>query len=658
MAQDISRRSFLKGMGVAAAAAAATTVGIPMAAAEGIYTPGTYAATEKGINTVKVTMTFSANAITDVVVDCSGETPGYGLEAAEVLKDRLMAAQSAEIDVVSGSTITSNAVMKAADKCIKQAKGEIPVEVIDAADAKEENPDWLGEEPVIEDIAISETWDTDILIVGAGNGGMCAAAYAAKKGLKFRVIEKGTTMARVRGWYGAIDSEDAQAAGEPPVDRAALRNELKRYASGKCNLRAFNTWINESAAMHKFVKDCYAEYLPDDKVTVTAGKEAVWPEAQGFFFPVCEHFWGRGKLDRQGIFKNIVEKDGGVAIDFETALVKLEKNAAGRVTGVIAQNTASGKYIRINAAKGVLLAAGGYAFNTKMMEQLDPLGTAVTTSNVAWPTDTGDGIKAGVWAGAAMQAEAAPMLFDRGIVAPGVDAGYTVTSTGDKVFPATEGQFNLGTQPFLKVNRNGLRFTNESGTYDMMPYAAYNQPGHVYASIFDANMPEDVVRFHTLGCSAQTRNMPEGQLRMLEQKAEKGMAFKCDTLEELADKLGFVGESKDNFLKTCARYNELYEKQDDEDFGKPAYRLSGLKKAPFYGFWMGACILCTEQGLLCDENAAVTGVDGKPIEGLYVTGDMSGGFFVNNYPCLMPGIAMGRTMTFAIKAIKQMGGLE
>ena len=44
--------------------------------------------------------------------------------------------------------------------------------------------------------------------------------------------------------------------------------------------------------------------------------------------------------------------------------------------------------------------------------------------------------------------------------------------------------------------------------------------------------------------------------------------------------------------------------------------------------------------------------------GLYVTGDMSGSFFDNNYPCLMAGVAMGRTLTYAIKAIKQMGGLE
>ena len=487
---------------------------------------------------------------------------------------------------------------------------------------------------------------------------MAAAAYAAKQGYDFRVIEKGTTMARVRGWYGAIDSKDAAAVGEPPVDRAALRRELKRYASGKANMAAFNTWINESAAMHDFVSECYAKYVPDAKVTVTTGEEAVWPHAEesGFFFPVCEHTWGFG-ADRQKMFEQMVN-EAGHPIDFNTALVKLEKNAEGRVTGVIAKNTESGAYIRINAAKGVLLAAGGYSSNVKMMEQLNPLAVAVTTSNVGWPTNTGDGIKAAVWAGAALQAEAAPMLFDRGIVPAGVDAGYVTTSTGDKVFPSEDGQFGLGSQPFLKVNRNGQRFTDESGTYDHMCFAAYNQPGHVYASIFDANMPEDVVRFHTLGCSAGTRKNPQGTLDSFMKKVDEGKAYVADTLEELADKMGFAGEAKENFLATCARYNELYDMQEDVDFGKQAYRLSALRKAPFYGFFMGACILCTEQGILVNEKAQALDTAGKPMDGLYVTGDMSGGFFVDNYPCLMPGIAMGRTMTFALKAVKVAMGEE
>lgn len=659
--KEISRRSFLKGaLATTATAAVAGVVGMPAAAAlaEGVYKPGTYTATAKGINTITATMTFSADAITDVVLDLSGETPGYGKDIGEALADALLKAQGAEIDAVSGSTITSKAVMEAANKCIQQAKGEIPVEVIEKKEAADGPADWLGEAPEIAETDIAETWNTDFLIVGAGNGGMAAAAYAAKQGYDFLVIEKGTTMARVRNWYGAIDSEDVLATGEKPVDRARLRRELKRYASGKCNMAAFNTWINESAAMHKFIKDCYAKYSPDSVLTLTVGDEAVWPHAEesGFYFPICEHTWDR-KVGRQDMFEQMCN-EAGHPVKYSTPLVKLEKNAEGRVTGAIAQNTETKAYIRINANKGVLLAAGGYSFNTQMMEALDPLATAVTTSNVSWPTNTGDGIKAAMWIGAALQAEAAPMLFDRGIVAPGVDAGYVTLPSGDKVFPSEDGQFNLGSQPFLKVNRNGERFTDESGTYDHMPFAAYNQPGHVYASIFDANMPEDVKRFHTLGCSAQTRSAPERQLQNVEKMAAQGKAAVADTLEELADKMGFTGKAKETFLATVARYNELYDAQDDADFGKQAYRLSAIRKAPFYGFWMGACILCTEQGILVNEKAQALATDGQPIPGLYVTGDMSGGFFVDNYPCLMPGIAMGRTMTFALKAVKVAMGEE
>ena len=122
--------------------------------------------------------------------------------------------------------------------------------------------------------------------------------------------------------------------------------------------------------------------------------------------------------------------------------------------------------------------------------------------------------------------------------------------------------------------------------------------------------------------------------------------------------MGFTGADKDNFVATVARYNELYDKQNDEDFGKPASRLSAIRTAPFYGCWLGASLLCTEQGIAINDKGQALDNDNKPMPGLYVTGDMSGSFFANNYPCLMAGVAMGRTLTYAIKAIKQMGGLE
>ena len=660
--KNLSRLDFLKGA-LAGSAAVAThaLTGINVLAEGSLYTPGTYSATAQGINTCIVTMTFSEDAITDVVLDVSGETASIGQVAAEDLKAALMEAQGAEIDSVAGATVTSNAIREAANKCIQQAKGEIPVEVLEAPSEEEQNADWLGEAPEIDEADIAETWETDFLVVGAGNGGLAGAAYAASKGYAFRVIEKGTTPARVRGWYGAINTEQIVAEGGY-CDKGQLFRELKKYSSGKCDLNLFNTWYNESAAMHEFIAGLMAEYHPEAVCEVTVGDESHWPDEDptGLFFPICEHFWNAegGRPDRNAMFEQACHDKGGVDIDYNTAMIKLEKDESGKVTGAIAQNTETGAYIRINASKGVLLACGGYPFNSKMMEQLDPMGTAVTTYNNAWPLDTGDGIKAACWIGADLQKEAAPMLFDRGIVAPGVDAGYVVSAAGDKYFPATEGQFNLGTQPFLKVNRKGERFTCEAGTYDQMSYAAYGQPGHVYAIIFDANMPDDVQRFHTIGCSAGTRSNPQGQLDRFDQEIEKGNAFMADTLEELADKLGFDAESKETFLKTVERYNELYDAQEDSDYGKPAYRLSSLRTAPYYGFWLGACLLTTEQGILCNEKAQVKSADGGIIENLYVCGDNAGGFFYNNYPCVMPGIAMGRNMTFAIKAVKTAFGEE
>ena len=680
----ISRKGFLK---IAAAAAMSGVTAGALAAcnaasgststaasgsaaasgATGTYIPGTYEGTAEGISsTVKVTMTFSDSAVTDVVVDTSGETASIGAAAADELRDQLLAAGSAEIDGVSGSTITSEAVMKAAKSCYAQAKGEAVVSSVQLPTGDEN--DWLGTEPDIDEAAITETVDTDILIVGAGNGGMFAAAYAAANGLNFRIIEQNGNVQDTRHWYGAIDSAAAKAAGEEPFDRAKLLSEISRYASGKCDQRVVKTWINESAAMHDFMRS-----ILEDKYgwvcDFTSGTEAAWPAENAehntdYLFPVEEHNYMASERE-SGLARNELLlqyiQELGYGVDFKTSLAKLEKNAEGRITGIIAQNMDDDHFIRYNAAKGVLLACGGYAGNPYMMQQLDPLGTSVTTACSYSPADKGYGIRAAVWAGANLDKEAAPMLFDRGIVAPGVDAGYVDSDSafGGKAFPGEIRQFNPGTQPFLKVNRNGERFANESCPYNDIVYAAAHQPGRVYAQISDANMLEDAKRFHTIGCSAGTRkNTMEGLEKTFASAEEKGCFFRADTIEELADKMGFTGDAKDTFLATVERYNELYDKQNDEDFGKPAYRLSAIRTAPFYGYWLGASLLTTEQGIAINEKGQALDTNNQPMEGLYVTGDMSGSFFANNYPCLMAGVAMGRTLTFAMKAVKQMAGLE
>ena len=672
----ISRKGFIK---IAAAAAMSGVTAGALAAcnsasgsastsgAAGQYIPGTYEGTAEGISsTVKVTMTFSDSAVTDVVVDTSGETASFGAAAADELREQLLAAGSAEIDGVSGSTITSDAVMKAAKSCYAQAKGEAVVSSVQLPTGDEN--DWLGKEPDIDEAAITETVDTDILIVGAGNGGMFAAAYAAANGLNFRVIEQNANVQDTRHWYGAVDSAAAKEAGEPATDKAKLLSEISRYASGKCDQRVVKTWINESAAMHDFMRS-----ILEDKYgwvcDFTSGTEAAWPAENAehntdYLYPVQEHNYMASEsasgLPRNELLLQYIQ-ELGYDVDFKTSLAKLEKNSDGRITGIIAQSTEDDHFIRYNANQGVLLACGGFPGNPYMMEQLDPLGTSVTTACSYSPADKGYGIRAAVWAGANLDKEAAPMLFDRGIVAPGVDAGYVDSDSafGGKTFPGKIRQYNPGTQPFLKVNRNGERFANESCPYNDIVYAAAHQPGRVYAQICDANILEDAKRFHTIGCSAQTRNGGEKYIQgKMDEAIEAGALFKCDTLDELADKMGFTGAAKDTFLATVERYNELYDKQNDEDFGKPAYRLSAIRTAPFYGCWLGASLLTTEQGIAINDKGQALDNDNKPMPGLYVTGDMSGSFFANNYPCLMAGVAMGRTLTYAIKAIKQMGGLE
>ena len=672
----ISRKGFIK---IAAAAAMSGVTAGALAAcnsasgsastsgAAGQYIPGTYEGTAEGISsTVKVTMTFSDSAVTDVVVDTSGETASFGAAAADELREQLLAAGSAEIDGVSGSTITSDAVMKAAKSCYAQAKGEAVVSSVQLPTGDEN--DWLGKEPDIDEAAITETVDTDILIVGAGNGGMFAAAYAAANGLNFRVIEQNANVQDTRHWYGAVDSAAAKEAGEPATDKAKLLSEISRYASGKCDQRVVKTWINESAAMHDFMRS-----ILEDKYgwvcDFTSGSEAAWPAENAehntdYLYPVQEHNYMASEsasgLPRNELLLQYIQ-ELGYDVDFKTSLAKLEKNSEGRITGIIAQSTEDDHFIRYNANKGVLLACGGFPGNPYMMEQLDPLGTSVTTACSYSPADKGYGIRAAVWAGANLDKEAAPMLFDRGIVAPGVDAGYVDSDSafGGKAFPGKIRQYNPGTQPFLKVNRNGERFANESCPYNDIVYAAAHQPGRVYAQICDANILEDAKRFHTIGCSAQTRNGGEKYIQgKMDEAIEAGALFKCDTLDELADKMGFTGAAKDTFLATVERYNELYDKQNDEDFGKPAYRLSAIRTAPFYGCWLGASLLTTEQGIAINEKGQALDTNNQPMEGLYITGDMSGSFFANNYPCLMAGVAMGRTLTFAMKAVKQMAGLE
>lgn len=533
-----------------------------------------------------------------------------------------------------------------------ESKGEAS-QTSTAADMQDA-ADWLGAAPDIAEGDIAETRETDVLIVGAGNGGMMAAVTALDEGVDFILCEKNAQVQSTRHWIGAVDTAQQQAAGIE-IDHGQLLNELARYASYKCDMDVWRVWVEESAEMM-----AYLDPIMEASLGLTATVDTEKFDKQLHYTPMVQHMYledpalgKRPEKERNQVLQEYLESKGG-SIDFGYKLVKLEREGEGRVTGALFETGAG--YVRINAKKGVLLATGGYAGNPVMTKALAPIVPQCTTTANNTPSCDGSGIKAALWAGAKMDPQPAPMLFARGAVAPGVDAGY-VGEGMEAALPGNVFQSNVGTQPFMAVDRTGKRFLNESSPYEAVCFAASNRPGGVWCKVWDGNIVEDVERFSTVGCSkgiAQSFAGGTTPEEYFQKQIDGGTVFKADTVDELADKLGFEGEAKQNFLAQVERYNELYDQQRDDDYGKEPFRLSALRTPPFYGGWFGACYLTTVDGIKINANMQALDQNEQVIEGLYCAGDCSGSLYADNYPEYIIGCACGRTLTFSRHAVKYM----
>ena len=649
--KKISRKGFLKlasaaAMGsvtagaLAACNAASSTASSVSSSGAGIYTPGTYTATAKGMSEISVSVTFDANAITGVELDLSGETANIGQAAKDTLVEQIMAAQTSQIDGVSGATVTSKAVQNAVADCIRQASGgainpaEQPLE-------EEASADWLGEEPVVDEADITETVECEVLVVGAGSSGCFAAAAAAEAGADTLLIDRfGHDMASgIRDTLAACGSSEQLVDGAD-VDKQVAARYICDWSQGYARYSLAKLWADRSGETIDWYTNVLAEsgisfrheidehqtsnyqYLDvghsiqyTDNYTETLAMDAVLDYAEGH----------------------------GLTVRYETTMVKLKKDGSGRVTGIIAKN-ADDSYLRINASKGVILGCGGYSGNEEMMKALQPQSVEQTCVNYSKPGAKGDGIKACLWAGAIMDTTHTAMIFDRGAVKPDYAGEPGKASDGM--------MFWMGSQPFLKVNLKGERFINEYLPYDMVLHAAASQPHHTYCTIWDSKYPEDCEKFATHGCSRLYPHVNgtapvfpmETVIGMNEDLEEQGYIVQADTVEELAEKLGLP---VDTFTATVEHYNELAANGEDTDFGKESYRLSTLTEAPFYGVRQcGGYLICTMDGIQIDDNMHALDANYQPIPGLYVIGDMSGNYFSHSYPNLMSGAAAGRSATF------------
>ena len=513
---------------------------------------------------------------------------------------------------------------------------------------------WLGEAPEIAERDITETLDYEVVVCGCKTGGLPAVISAAENGARVLGIDRVSKVSNPREDIGAIDSKLQLASfDEYPqfkIDKMEAMEDIVRYANGFVNYDLVKLWANESGAM----LDWLTEIVERDGRLRMDFEGSVGTEGQG----ARDKAWATGhspnktelgKQDKNftfGVSLKEYAEEKGAEFRWETELIKCEQDANGRVTGIIARDVKDRHYIRINASKGVILTTGGYGNNLEMMQARQPWNQKI---RIAAPgkggNPTGDGIKAALWCGGEMDPLGAACTFNRACVKPDELAGDGVVGEW----------WWFGEQPFMKVNLNGKRFCNESGPYDYMLHSTIMQPGHTYCDIFDSDYAAQVKQMNEVGCcrlypfdngSPSNRSIDD-MPALFDSLLEKGYLQKADTPEELAEKLNIP---VDNFVETFNRYNEMAENGKDEDYNKEPYRLMALKTPPYYGIRTGAWFLATLDGVRINTNMHPVRADGSEIEGLYMAGDCSGGFFSVSYPNLFTGLACGRTMTFGRRA--------
>ena len=681
--KKISRKGFLKVAaaaamsGVTASALAACNAGSSSSTAastgEAIYTPGTYTGTAAGIGEVKVTMTFSATAITDVVIDASNETESLGGVAAPPLKDALMAAQSTESDNISGATITTNAVKKAAASCIEQAMGVHTAGGDTAASSSDE--DWLGTEPEIDESKVAKTVDVDVAVVGCGIAGVAACRSVAEDGGLVAAFEKADGPQCRSGEYAVINGRVQAKWGRDTWTREQIDDIIDSHmveSTYRCKRSIMSKWAHNIGETF----DWWVEANPDLYYAETTRSAIPDESADNFiipiFYPLPEYYdWKQERFpcyptsvefkpDQHVTVEANMQKaiDTGNVQTFYGCFVEKLIMEDGRCVGLYARDAATGEYIKCNASKGVILSTGDYSQNTKMLKHFCPeviennIQCLFTNVDVEGNfTNQGDGIQLGMWAGAQVQQSHAPMIHHMG-------GGADLAGVGV-----------MGNAGFLNLDLNGKRFMNEDLPGQQLENQIELQKNRESWQIFDSNWPEQLPYMpaaHGGACYyedyASEDEGPKNNTTyrnykspyQLEAAVADGRAVKADTLEELVAKI-YPDDTaaQQTALDSIQRYNELAKAGYDEDFHKPSSRMWAVENGPFYAdkFTTALLLVCIG-GLESDENCHTFDADRNVIPGLYVAGNIQGNRFATEYPIGLKGVSHSMAMYYGYVAGK------
>ena len=557
-------------------------------------------------NPVKVTLTIKDKTITKVEVDASHETNGIGSKAAETMPGAIVAANSLEVDGVSGATQTSKAIIEAATAALKQA-GLEPSDLVSKNTSTTKAKD------------IEET--VDVVVVGAGGAGMTAAITATDAGKKVIVVESQP----IAGGNSVRSTGGMNAAKTPYQDK----NEFKEAAGVEKTLAtaaekfADNATITALAATVKSQWDAYqanpqgyfdsVELMELDTLIGGKGKnnpELVKALAENSAAAIEWLASIGAEVKNVGAFggasvKRIhrpVNADGKVTAVGAYIVPILEKNLQDRNVQFLFDTTANeiimkdGKAVGIKAtgkdgnkvtinAKSVVIATGGFGANAEMVEKYKPELKGFATTNAEGAQ--GQGIDMATAVGAAT------VDMDQIQIHPTVH----IEEDGNAHL-ITEGLRGDGA---ILVNAEGKRFYDEVSTRDKVSAAIIAQPEKSAWLVVDQSMVD--------------------KSAVIAGYIKSGYTVTGATYEELAKAMG-VDEA--TFVSTMNTWNQAVEAKSDAEFNRTSFA-NPLTAAPYYAIKITPAVHHTMGGIVINPKAEVLNEKGEVISGLFAAGEVTGG---------------------------------
>ena len=482
------------------------------------------------------------------------------------------------------------------------------------------------EPPAIPESEIEEVYAADVVVVGAGASGKAAALAALQAGAQVIQIEKHVTYRYSGGIIAAIDSRLQKQLGIK-VDKNRLITALMKWGANKPDQRLLRLWADHSGPMLDWLME----------MTDAAGIQTLmyqWPQPAGYDmdnepyeeFPVGHlHSDGTSRVLNHSLALDLVQQQAqalGLDLRYQTRAVRLLKNDAGRVNGLVAKDKA-GRYIRIDARKAVVLCTGDYGNHPAMMDKYCPVAAEVARVNNIFmtrnedlrrapePLNVGDGHLMAMWIG--------------GVMEPGPHAPMSHAALGP-----------LGVDPFLRINIRGERYENEDVPGQHTANALARQPGKKAWQIFDGKWESQIGRMGIgLGRFYEINNMVRSRFA--------DSAVQADSIQALAAKIDVPADA---LAATVARYNALATAGEDVDFGKRTERMTAIDTPPFYAGLLIQEFLVVLGGLNVNTRLQLLDTDGRVIPGIYLAGNTVGNRFAVDYPTMCPGLSHGMAWTY------------